>query len=82
MYRHSMIQKRKIDIFLIPSVWPETFSYTTGEVMSMGYPVIVFDMGAPAERVREYEKGYVVNKVSADSVCEILINNVIGEKNE
>ena len=50
--------------------------------MSMGYPVIVFDMGAPAERVREYEKGYVVNKVSADSVCEILINNVIGEKNE
>ena len=78
----KIVEKRKIDIFLIPSVWPETFSYTTGEVMSMGYPVIVFDMGAPAERVREYEKGYVVNKVSADSVCELLINNVIGEKNE
>ena len=78
----KIVEKRKIDIFLIPSVWPETFSYTTGEVMAMGYPVIVFDMGAPAERVREYEKGYVVNKVSADSVCEILINNVIGEKNE
>lgn len=72
----DIAQKTKIDIFLIPSVWPETFSYTTGEVMAMGYPVMVFDMGAPAERVRKYEKGYVVKEVSADAVCEMLLNDV------
>lgn len=73
----EIAEKYKIDIFFIPSVWPETFSYTTGEVMAMGYPVIVFDMGAPAERVRKYRKGYVVKEVSAEAVCDVLLNDVI-----
>ena len=33
--------EQDIDMFLIPSVWPETFSYTTSEVISMGYPLAV-----------------------------------------
>lgn len=49
-----------IDVFLIPSIWPETFSYTTAEIMSMGYPLAVFDLGAPPERVAEYDRGVVI----------------------
>ncbi|MGF6933090.1 GT2 family glycosyltransferase/glycosyltransferase involved in cell wall biosynthesis [Paraburkholderia sp. UCT70] len=56
----DIVLQKKIDVFLIPSVWPETFSYTTDEIMQMGYPLIVFDLGAPAERVRNYELGEVV----------------------
>lgn len=57
----AIVLEKEIDVFLIPSVWPETFSYTTEEIMEMGYPLIVFDFGAPAERVRKYPLGRVVN---------------------
>jgi len=56
----QIVLEKEIDIFLIPSVWPETYSYTTDEIMQMGYPLIVFNHGAPAERVRMYELGQVI----------------------
>lgn len=49
-----------IDLFLLASVCPETFSYVADEVMAMGYPLVVLDIGAPPERVRSYQYGKVV----------------------
>ena len=60
--------KHDIDVFLIPSIWPETFSYTAEEVMKMGLPVLCFDIGAPAERIAKYEKGTVLSEMTARSV--------------
>ena len=57
----DIVKKYNITKFFIPSIWPETFSYTTDEIMQMGYPLIVFDLGAPAERVKNYELGMVIN---------------------
>lgn len=65
-----LIRKHAIDLFLIPSIWPETFSYTTEEIMQMGLPLMVFDIGAPAERVRHYEKGMIIPEISADAVLQ------------
>lgn len=62
----KLIYEKDIDIFLIASVWPETFSYTTEEVMKMGMPIAALDMGAPAERVRKYEKGLILKKADAE----------------
>jgi len=41
-----------ITAWLIPSVWPETFSYTTHEAIATGLPVFAFDIGAQGEAVR------------------------------
>lgn len=41
-----------ISCWLIPSIWSETFSYTTHEALATGLPVICFDLGAQAEAVR------------------------------
>jgi len=68
----SIVRKYNITKFLIPSIWPETFSYTTDEIMQMGYPLIVFDLGAPAERVRNYELGRVIE---IDKINEVLFGN-------
>lgn len=57
----EIVKTLNITKFFIPSIWPETFSYTTDEIMQMGYPLIVFDLGAPSERVKEYELGTVIN---------------------
>lgn len=42
----------EIDCWLIPSIWPETFSYTTREALATGLPVWCFDLGAQAEALR------------------------------
>jgi GT2 family glycosyltransferase len=56
----ELVKKLEITQFLIPSIWPETFSYTTDEIIQMGYPLTVFNLGAPAERVKNYELGKVI----------------------
>lgn len=68
-----------IDIFLIPSIWPETFSYTTEEIMRMGMPIMCFDIGAPAERVKKYEKGIIIPQILAESVLDTLKKSALYE---
>jgi GT2 family glycosyltransferase len=68
----NIIQEQQIDIFLIPSIIPETFSYTTQEIMMMKLPLMVFNIGAPAERVSQYDKGYVLDEMSADAIIKHL----------
>ncbi|MNW42157.1 bifunctional 3-demethylubiquinone-9 3-methyltransferase/ 2-octaprenyl-6-hydroxy phenol methylase [compost metagenome] len=65
--------ENEIDLFFISSIVPETFSYTTEEAMKMGLPVAVFDLGAPAERVKEYEKGLIISKINADVALDEII---------
>ena len=71
-YTREMLPKltleEDIDIFFIPSIWPETFSYTTSEIMSMKMPIAVFNIGAPVERVARYDRGIVLDKTDAPSV--------------
>lgn len=56
----TLVRNEEIDVFLLPSICPETFSFACSEIMSMGLPLICFDLGAPAERVGDYEKGLVL----------------------
>jgi glycosyltransferase involved in cell wall biosynthesis len=67
-----LIGEHHIDLFLIPSIWPETFSYTAEEIMQMQLPLMVFDLGAPAERVKHYEKGFIIPDISAEGVLKTV----------
>lgn len=68
----DIIEDLQIDIIFIPSVWPETFSYTTSEAIEMNIPVACFNFGAPLERVGKYEKGLIINEVSAKAALESI----------
>lgn len=48
----DLAERYGITCWLIPSIWPETFSFTTHEAIATGLPVIVFDLGAQADAVR------------------------------
>ena len=61
-----IMEKYRADIVFIPSIWPETFSYTTSEAISMGMPIACFDMGAPAQRVGDYEHGLVLPQINPE----------------
>ena len=47
----DLVARYGIGCWLIPSIWPETFSYATHEVLATGLPVWCFDLGAQAEAV-------------------------------
>jgi len=68
----QLVKEHEIDIFLIPTIIPETFSYTTQEIIMMKLPLMVFNIGAPAERVATYEKGYIIDEMSARAVLDTL----------
>jgi GT2 family glycosyltransferase len=56
----SLIREQDADIALIPSVWPETWCFTLGLAWRAGLRAAVFDLGAPAERVRRTGWGDVL----------------------
>jgi len=49
-----------ITCWLIPSVWPETFSYTTHECLATGLPVYAFDIGAQGGAVVRSPNGHPI----------------------
>ncbi|MCJ2036159.1 glycosyltransferase [Methylobacterium sp. J-068] len=48
------------DFVFLPSIWPETYSYVLSEVWEAGYPVVAFDIGAPAARIKAMGGGVVI----------------------
>lgn len=59
---------------LLPSVWPETYSYVLSEVWAAGYPVVAFDFGAQAERIRATGGGALIPPTrDASEMLEALL---------
>ncbi|WP_163847960.1 glycosyltransferase [Pseudooceanicola aestuarii] len=46
--------------WLIASVWPETFSFTTWEALATGLPVLGFDLGAQGEALAKAPNGHLL----------------------
>jgi len=69
----EIIHSQGINVILMPSIVPETFSYTLSEAIQMGLPIVTFDIGAQGSRVKEYSLGKVV---PPDSAVEEILNAV------
>jgi len=68
----ELVERHGINLFLFPSTWPETFSYVVSEMKSLGLPIVAFDLGAPAERLRGDPLARLVPVVSADAAYEAI----------
>lgn len=68
----SLLREQGIDILLILSTWPETFSYTLSEAFKAEIPVIVTDLGATRERVEASGGGWVVDYRQPQQVLKLL----------
>jgi len=49
-----------VDLALLPSIWPEAYGLALDECWRAGVPVVAFDHGAMAERVRRLGGGLLV----------------------
>lgn len=68
----AILAREQVGIGLLPSIWHETFSYVTAELMAHGLPLAVFDLGAPAERVRAWERGCIIPRIDARTALDSL----------
>ena len=48
----ALVARYGIAAWWVPSVWPETFSFTTHEALATRLPVCTFDLGAQGQAVR------------------------------
>ncbi len=47
-----LLKREQPELIWLPSVWPETWCYTLDYALASGLPVVAFDLGAIAERLR------------------------------
>lgn len=62
------------DVMLFLSTWPETYGITLSEAQAAGLVPIVTAIGAPAERVRDGENGFLVPVGDGRAVADILLD--------
>lgn len=56
----GLLQKHQIQLVLMLSIWPETFSYVTHELIKLGVPLLSYDIGAHGDAIRAYPSGKTV----------------------
>lgn len=71
-----LIDLHKIDVIGIVSIWPETYSYTLSEAIVNNRPAIVTDIGAPGDRMKEYQCGYTVSFANAVGEFQNHVNEL------
>lgn len=69
----QLLVDHSIDLVLLLSTMPETFSYTLSEALVAGVPVIATDLGALRQRVAEEAVGFLVeHDDAAPRACRII----------
>ncbi len=68
----ELLERHRVNVGFFPSIWPETFSYVTEEMIVMGLPVLAFDLGAPGERVVKNSNGMVIPLSGPSTILEAI----------
>lgn len=68
----NILDANKINAIMIPSICPETFSYTTAEAIASGYPVLCFNLGGQADQVIKYSKGKILSSFEPEIITSEL----------
>ena len=56
----AILARSRLDVIFFPALWPETYSYTLTAALKSGLPIVAFDLGAIAERLRAHGVGSIL----------------------
>jgi GT2 family glycosyltransferase/glycosyltransferase involved in cell wall biosynthesis len=62
--------------WLIPSVWPETFSFTTHEALATGLPTHAYAIGAQGDAVANAKNGFPIPYSTKEDLADILLAHI------
>ena len=74
----GLVARYGLSAWLIPSIWPETFSFTTHEALATGLPVVAFDLGAQGDAVRQAPNGHAVPLPGPKGVDSAVLLQALG----
>lgn len=57
----ALVKKQQADIAFFPAIWPETWCYALSIAWRSGLETVVFDLGAPAQRVKNTQRGLILS---------------------
>lgn len=70
----GLIEAQQPSLGFLPSIWPETWCMTLSDLWRAGLRVAAFDLGAPAERIRNTGRGILLPlHLSAGAINDVLI---------
>ena len=75
--RH-LAERYGVTAWLVPSIWPETFSFVTHEMLATGLPVYGFDIGAQGEALRRAPNGIALPFDPDGDQVEVLLDAIAG----
>ena len=80
----KLLSENNIHLICNLSIWPETYSYTLTETIACGVPVLSYDIGAVAERIKKYGFGWTLSDQDNTKTLQTIldISNNIAEYNE
>lgn len=67
----GLIERHRLDLFLLPSIFPETFCYTLSEAFVHGIPPCARRIGSIPERVRDGQDGFLFD--DNEELLELLL---------
>lgn len=66
----QLIERYRVQAWLMPSIVPETFSYATHEMLGTGLPVLSFALGAQGAAVAQAPKGHILPDESPETLLK------------
>jgi glycosyltransferase involved in cell wall biosynthesis len=69
----ALIEAHGINMFLFPSICPETFSYAIEELLVLGMPIVAFDLGAPGDRLRGCDNARLCATIDAGAALAAML---------
>lgn len=71
----GLIRRQDAHLAFLPSIWPETWCYALSDAWSAGLSAAVFDIGSPADRIRQSGAGWVLPLgLPAPRVNDVLLS--------
>ena len=64
---------RGVDVVIAPSILEETYCLVASEAQMLGIPVVASRQGAPPERIRDNETGFLIPPGDARALTELLL---------
>lgn len=75
----ALIRAQGAALALLPSIWPETWCLGLTELWRAGLRVAAFDFGAPAERIRQTGRGFLLPLgLAPPAINDALLNAAKG----
>jgi glycosyltransferase involved in cell wall biosynthesis len=71
----DLLAREAPQVALFASVWPETWCFALSHALEAGLPVVAFDIGAPAERLRATETTHIL--LPLESPAEVINNALL-----